>query len=151
MEEVNYQNFIQKSAHPCICFTTLFFKGFGISAYIFLGLLLTEELNFVLISLAAAFDFWFIKQIAGRKLVKLHWELTSESAWDAKYISAEADSINWIDEKTFWYSLYICPIVWLAFGSFSILSFNIFWTCNCALWFILSTLNLYHFRNCSHS
>lgn len=62
------------SAHPSTLFFYLIFKAAALGIYIFGWLFTTQYiLSFVAIILCLAFDFWTVKNIAGRLLVGLRY------------------------------------------------------------------------------
>jgi hypothetical protein len=72
-----------------------------------------------------AIDFYYLKNIAGRRLVGLRWwnevnSHTGESHW--VFESADSDrQINATDRRFFWLALYAQPALWVVMGIVAIL------------------------------
>ncbi|KAF1812142.1 golgi apparatus membrane protein-like protein tvp23 [Eremomyces bilateralis CBS 781.70] len=110
------------SSHPI---TLLCFLGFRISSlfvYLF-GLFFTDNfvLMFIITVLLLAADFYYSKNIAGRRLVGLRWwnevdPQTGDSHWVFESADPEARSVNATDKRFFWLALYVQPVLWVAFA-----------------------------------
>ena len=77
-------------------------------------------------------DFYYVKNIAGRRLVGLRWwnevnAQSGESNW--VFESAEQDSrvINATDKRFFWLAVYVQPVSWVALGIVAIVKFEFIW------------------------
>ena len=80
-----------------------------------------KVLVFILTLLLLSIDFYYLKNIAGRRLVGLRWwnevnTATGDSHW--VYESAEGTGrvINATDKRFFWLSMYIAPVLWVGLG-----------------------------------
>lgn len=87
---------------------------------------------FIIIILILAADFYYLKNIAGRRLVGLRWwnEVDPETG-DSKWVFESSDPnvkvINPTDSRFFWMSLYVQPVIWVAFAFFAIFSLSPLW------------------------
>ncbi|KFZ03909.1 hypothetical protein V502_10562 [Pseudogymnoascus sp. VKM F-4520 (FW-2644)] len=100
------------SAHPI---TLLWFLGFRISSllvYLF-GLLFTSNfvLIFIITILLLAADFYYLKNIAGRRLVGLRWwNEVDVSTGDSQWVFESADPatkvVNATDSRFFWLAIH---------------------------------------------
>lgn len=99
-----------------------------------LGLLFTGNyvLVFIITIVILAMDFYYLKNIAGRRLVGLRWwnevnGQSGESNW--VFESAEPDSrqINATDKRFFWLAVYAQPVSWVALGIVAIVKFEFIW------------------------
>lgn len=139
------------SAHPI---TLLIFLGFRLGAllmYLF-GVLFINNLYvepagagypfirtpsnhkhsiliFILTLLLLSADFYYLKNIAGRRLVGLRWwnEVNSTSG-DSHWVFESADpntrTVTATDKRFFWLSLYVAPALWIALGILAIVRLN---------------------------
>jgi len=115
------------SSHPI---TLLCFLGFRISSLLvyILGVLFTSNfiLVFILTVILLAVDFYYIKNIAGRRLVGLRWwnevnHQTGETHWVFESADPESRSINATDKRFFWIALYAQPALWIVMGVVAII------------------------------
>ncbi|MCJ1316706.1 Golgi apparatus membrane protein tvp23, partial [Xylographa vitiligo] len=117
------------SSHPV---TLLCFLGFRISSllvYLFGGLFVKDNfvLIFILTILLLAADFYYLKNIAGRRLVGLRWwnevdPASGSSTWVFESSPAGAGNSNKTDSRFFWLALYVQPVLWAGLGVLYILS-----------------------------
>eukprot|EP01132_Coremiostelium_polycephalum_P001000 gene1000-1269_t len=138
--------------HPIALFFHFFFKAIAIGVYIFtyfipFGFVIT----FIIVTIAAAFDFWTVKNVTGRLLVGLRWwNQINESDGSNKWIFESVNNksqINPSESYLFWGGIIITPIVWGVFAIFSILKFG--WLIVDIICFILSGANLIGYIKCA--
>lgn len=93
-----------------------------------LGLWFTS--NFILVFVGTvvllSFDFYYLKNIAGRRLVGLRWwnevnPQTGESHWVFESADPETRQINATDRRFFWLALYAQPALWVVLGAVAII------------------------------
>ncbi|CAO1598217.1 Golgi apparatus membrane protein tvp23 [Xanthoria calcicola] len=149
------------SSHPI---TLLFFLGFRISSLLFyiLGSLFTKNfiLVFIVTILLLAADFYYLKNIAGRRLVGLRWwnEVNTASG-DSHWVfesqdrsgSAEsgAPSQNATDKRFFWLALYAQPAWWVVLAIVSVVRLlNPIWLSLIVIALILTITNTLAFSRC---
>lgn len=77
-------------------------------------------------------DFYYLKNIAGRRLVGLRWwnevnSQTGESNWVFESAEPESRVINATDKRFFWLAVYAQPVSWVAFGIVAIVKFEFIW------------------------
>lgn len=81
---------------------------------------------FTLLLLSA--DFYYLKNIAGRRLVGLRWwnEVDTNSG-DSKWVFESSDpnvrTVTATDKRFFWLSLYITPALWVGLAILAIVRF----------------------------
>jgi len=86
-------------------------------------------LIFILTLLLLSADFYYLKNIAGRRLVGLRWwnEVNTTSG-DSQWVFESADpntrTITATDKRFFWLSLYVAPALWIALGILAIVRLN---------------------------
>ncbi|KAL8972536.1 MAG: hypothetical protein Q9197_002727 [Variospora fuerteventurae] len=149
------------SSHPI---TLLFFLGFRISSlfiYLF-GSIFTENfiLVFILTILLLAADFYYLKNIAGRRLVGLRWwnevdAASGDSHWvfesqdRSGSVESGAPSQNATDRRFFWLALYAQPALWLALAVVSVVRLlNPIWLSLIVIALILTITNTLAFSRC---
>lgn len=142
------------SSHPI---TLLCFLGFRISSllvYLF-GLLFTKNfvLIFIITILLLAVDFYYLKNIAGRRLVGLRWwnEVNPQSG-DSHWVFESSDPltkvINSTDSRFFWIALYSQPLFWIGLAFVAIFRFEFIWLILVAIALCLTVTNTLAFSRC---
>lgn len=103
-----------------------------------LGLLFTSNfvLIFIITILLLAADFYYLKNIAGRRLVGLRWwnEVNAQSG-DSHWVFESAPQpnepggklVNATDKRFFWLALYAQPALWVALAIVAIVRFEFIW------------------------
>jgi len=136
------------SAHPI---TLLCYLGFRISSllmYLF-GVLFIKNfvLVFILTLILLAIDFYYLKNIAGRRLVGLRWwnevnTETGESHWVFESSSPETRTINATDKRFFWLTMYLVPALWVGLAILAIVRLiGVIWLVIVAIALILTITN----------
>ncbi|KAF2154626.1 DUF846-domain-containing protein [Myriangium duriaei CBS 260.36] len=142
------------STHPI---TLLCFLGFRIASvlvYIF-GLLFTDNyvLVFILTILLLAADFYYLKNIAGRRLVGLRWwnEVvpgSGDSHWVFESAEEGSRTVNKTDHRFFWMALYAVPVAWVALAIVAIVRFKFMWLSCVVIALVLTITNTVAFSRC---
>ncbi|TVY13310.1 Golgi apparatus membrane protein TVP23 [Lachnellula arida] len=107
------------SSHPI---TLLWFLAFRICIV----------LIFIITILLLAADFYYLKNIAGRRLVGLRWwnevnPQTGDSHWVFESSDPSTKVINATDKRFFWMALYSQPLLWVALAVVAIFRFEVIW------------------------
>jgi hypothetical protein len=89
-------------------------------------------LIFIITILLVAVDFYYLKNIAGRRLVGLRWwnevnPQTGESHWVFESSDPATKTINATDSRFFWIALYSQPLLWVALAFVAVFSFEPIW------------------------
>ena len=89
-------------------------------------------LIFIITILLLAADFYYLKNIAGRRLVGLRWwnevdPQTGDSHWVFESSDPAVKVINATDSRFFWIALYSQPLLWVALAFVAIFSFEFIW------------------------
>ena len=89
-------------------------------------------LIFILTILLLAADFYYLKNIAGRRLVGLRWWnevdiATGDSKWVFESAEGRGDTGNRTDSRFFWLALYAQPAWWVLLAVWSLVSFRWTW------------------------
>ncbi|RAL01100.1 DUF846 domain-containing protein [Aspergillus ibericus CBS 121593] len=143
------------SAHPI---TLMFFLGFRISAllmYLF-GVLFIKNfvLVFILTLLLLSADFYYLKNIAGRRLVGLRWwnevnTSTGDSHWVFESSDPTTRAIAATDKRFFWLSLYVAPALWIGLAVLAIIRLSsVIWLSLVAIALALTITNTVAFSRC---
>ncbi|GAM36328.1 clathrin-coated vesicle protein [Talaromyces pinophilus] len=143
------------SAHPI---TLLFFLGFRIGSllmYLF-GVLFIDNfvLVFIITLLLLSADFYYLKNIAGRRLVGLRWwnevnTSSGESHWVFESSDPNTRTINATDKRFFWLSLYATPALWIGLAILAIVRLqNVIWLSLVAIALVLTVTNTLAFSRC---
>ncbi|PSN69786.1 golgi apparatus membrane protein-like protein tvp23 [Corynespora cassiicola Philippines] len=143
------------SSHPITLITFLFFRISSLLVYLF-GLRLFTS-NFVLIFIVTilllATDFYYLKNIAGRRLVGLRWwnEVDSSSG-DSRWVFESADpetrDQNATDRRFFWIALYAQPVLWILLAIVALVSFEFIWLTLVVIALVLTVTNTLAFSRC---
>ncbi|TVY84997.1 Golgi apparatus membrane protein TVP23 [Lachnellula suecica] len=142
------------SSHPI---TLLWFLAFRISSlliYLF-GLLFTKNfvLIFIITILLLAADFYYLKNIAGRRLVGLRWwnevnPQTGDSHWVFESSDPSTKVISATDKRFFWMALYSQPLLWVALAIVAIFRFEFIWLTLVVIALSLTVTNTLAFSRC---
>ncbi|KAI2828082.1 hypothetical protein CBS12448_7215 [Aspergillus niger] len=143
------------SAHPI---TLLFFLGFRIGAllmYLF-GVLFIKNfvLVFIITLLILSADFYYLKNIAGRRLVGLRWwNEVNTSSGDSTWVFESSDpttrTITATDKRFFWLSLYVTPALWIGLAILAIIRLSsVLWLSLVAIALALTITNTVAFSRC---
>lgn len=147
-----------KIKHPVASFFHLFFRVTAIMVYLLCGSVGGSFIAcMVTIILLLSCDFWTVKNITGRLMVGLrwwnqvdddgknHWVFESRKAGGNQ--SSASRSSN-AESRIFWLGLIICPVVWVIFAFFTLVSFKIKWLAVVILGVVLQGANLYGYVRC---
>ncbi|RPA89917.1 DUF846-domain-containing protein [Choiromyces venosus 120613-1] len=115
------------SAHPLTLGFFLAFRLASIFTYLF-GLCV---LIFIIVILLLAADFYYCKNIAGRRLVGLRWwnetnPETGEQTWVFES-PGETRQISATDSRFFWLTIYAVPLLWVFLAVIAIVRFEFIW------------------------
>ena len=151
-EHSGLSGFLKRSAHPVAIVFHFLFKILGITCYFFLGLIVSNStLEFIIMVLLAAFDFWTVQNVTGRLLVGLRWrnrvKEDGSEEWVFESLNEDAQS-NKGDLYAFWLGLLVAPLVWGIFLVANVLSLEPFESVLMLVCFILSGANLYGYYKC---
>jgi hypothetical protein len=89
-------------------------------------------LIFIITILLLATDFYYLKNIAGRRLVGLRWwnevdTSTGDSRWVFESADPESREQNATDKRFFWIALYAQPVLWILLAVVALVSFEFIW------------------------
>jgi hypothetical protein len=87
---------------------------------------------FIITILLLAADFYYIKNIAGRRLVGLRWwnevdAQTGDSQWVFESSEPGTKTINPTDSRFFWLALYIQPMLWVLMAILALVRLQFLW------------------------
>ncbi|KAF4124048.1 Eukaryotic protein of unknown function (DUF846) [Geosmithia morbida] len=142
------------SSHPI---TLLTFLGFRISSVViyFLGLWVIKSMImiFIITILLLAADFYYLKNIAGRRLVGLRWwNEVDPSSGDSKWVFESSDpatkTINATDSRFFWMALYVQPVLWFVMAILALVRLQFLWLPLVVIALVLTSINTLAFSRC---
>jgi hypothetical protein len=89
-------------------------------------------LIFIITILLLATDFYYLKNIAGRRLVGLRWwnevdTSTGDSRWVFESADPEVRQINATDKRFFWIALYAQPVLWVLLAVVALVGLEFIW------------------------
>ncbi|TGZ81872.1 DUF846-domain-containing protein [Ascodesmis nigricans] len=133
------------SSHPITLCTFLAFRLASIFTYLF-GLWFSQNfvLIFIIVILLLAADFYYCKNIAGRRLVGLRWWNEATEEGDSKWVFESSDGsrqINATDSRFFWTALYAAPVLWALLAIVAIVRFEFIWLSLVVIAVILCSTN----------
>ncbi|KAF2855444.1 golgi apparatus membrane protein-like protein tvp23 [Plenodomus tracheiphilus IPT5] len=143
------------SSHPITLLTFLFFRISSLLVYL-LGLRLLTS-NFVLIFIVTilllAIDFYYLKNIAGRRLVGLRWwnevdSQTGDGRWVFESADPETRDVNATDKRFFWLALYAQPVLWIVLAIVALVSLQFIWLTLVVIALVLTITNTLAFSRC---
>lgn len=113
-------------------------------------------LIFIITVLLLAADFYYLKNIAGRRLVGLRWWNEADLSSDANgathwvFESAEPGSrvINATDKRFFWLALYAQPLLWTLLAVVAIFKFQFISLSLVVIALVLTITNTLAFSRC---
>ncbi|KAL7628383.1 Golgi apparatus membrane protein tvp23 [Parahypoxylon ruwenzoriense] len=128
------------SSHPITLLTFLAFRIFpnpphpaSLLVYLF-GVIFTDNmvLIFIVTILLLAADFYYLKNIAGRRLVGLRWwnevdPSTGDSRWVFESSDPNTRVINATDSRFFWLAIYAQPVLWVALAILALVRLKFMW------------------------
>ncbi|EMF10832.1 DUF846-domain-containing protein [Sphaerulina musiva SO2202] len=146
------------SAHPITLLTFLSFRIASLLVYL-LGMLFTSNfvMIFIITIILLAMDFYYLKNIAGRRLVGLRWwnEVNGQSG-DSHWVFESAPQanepggkiVNATDKRFFWLALYAQPALWVALAVVALVKFMFVWLTLVAIAMVLTITNTLAFSRC---
>ncbi|KAK7755502.1 Golgi apparatus membrane protein tvp23 [Diatrype stigma] len=142
------------SSHPITLLTFLAFRISSLLVYLF-GVIFTDNMVmiFIITILLLATDFYYLKNIAGRRLVGLRWwnevdPSSGESHWVFESSEPGTKDVNPTDSRFFWLAIYSQPILWVALAILAILRFKFMWLPLVAIALTLTVTNTLAFSRC---
>ncbi len=92
----------------------------------------SSVLIFIITILLLAVDFYYLKNIAGRRLVGLRWwnevdPQTGDSHWVFESSDPAVKVISPTDNRFFWLALYSQPVLWVVLAVVAIFRFHFIW------------------------
>ncbi|KAI1655252.1 DUF846-domain-containing protein [Daldinia decipiens] len=142
------------SSHPITLLTFLAFRISSLLVYLF-GVIFTDNmvLIFIITILLLAADFYYLKNIAGRRLVGLRWwNEVDPSSGDSRWVFESSDpavrTINATDSRFFWLAIYAQPVLWVALAILAFVRLKFMWLPLVAIAISLTITNSLAFSRC---
>ncbi|KAF9876455.1 golgi apparatus membrane protein tvp23 [Colletotrichum karsti] len=142
------------SSHPITLLTFLTFRISSVLVY-FLGLWIIKSMImiFIITILLLAADFYYLKNIAGRRLVGLRWwnevdPQTGDSQWVFESSEPGTKTVNATDSRFFWLALYVQPVLWILLAIFALVRLQFLWLPLVVIALVLTIMNAMAFSRC---
>ncbi|KJZ72597.1 Golgi apparatus membrane protein TVP23 [Hirsutella minnesotensis 3608] len=121
----------------------------------FLGLWIIKSMImiFIITILLLAADFYYLKNIAGRRLVGLRWwnevdPQTGDSKWVFESSDPAVRTINATDSRFFWLALYVQPVLWVVMAVLALVGLQFLWLPLVVIALVLTIMNTLAFSRC---
>jgi hypothetical protein len=115
-----------RGKHPAAAFFQLIFKLTAALVYLFGTLFGGSFIGvFIAVVLLLAADFWTVKNVTGRLMVRLRWwnRISEDGVSEWVFEShPDATSVDGFDSYFFWVTTYGAVVVWMAFLVFTLMS-----------------------------
>ncbi|KAI5466175.1 hypothetical protein BGZ63DRAFT_125025 [Mariannaea sp. PMI_226] len=135
------------SSHPITLLTFLAFRISSVLIY-FLGLWVIHSMImiFIITILLLAADFYYLKNIAGRRLVGLRWwnevdPQTGDSHWVFESSEPGTKVISPTDSRFFWLALYVQPMLWVLMFILALVRLQFLWLPLVIIALVLTIMN----------
>ncbi|KAJ4295734.1 Golgi apparatus membrane protein tvp23 [Collariella sp. IMI 366227] len=135
------------SSHPITLLTFLAFRLSSLFVYLF-GMFIIKNLvtTFIITILLLAADFYYLKNIAGRRLVGLRWwnevdPATGDSHWVFESSEPGTKVVNPTDSRFFWLAM-------VALAFVALFTFRFIWLPLVAIAVVLTVTNTLAFSRC---
>jgi len=108
---------------------------------------------FIITILLLAADFYYLKNIAGRRLVGLRWwnevdPQTGESKWVFESSDPSTKTVNATDSRFFWLALYVQPVLWVVMFVLALVRLQFLWLPLVVIALVLTVMNTLAFSRC---
>ncbi|KAF4974436.1 hypothetical protein FZEAL_8658 [Fusarium zealandicum] len=108
---------------------------------------------FIITNLLLAADFYYIKNIAGRRLVGLRWwnevdPQTGDSQWVFESSEPGTKVVNATDSRFFWLALYVQPVLWVVMAILALVRLQFVWLPLVIIALVLTIMNTLAFSRC---
>ncbi|KAI6348476.1 Golgi apparatus membrane protein tvp23 [Pyricularia grisea] len=142
------------SSHPITLLTFLAFRVASLLVYLF-GLIFIDNMVmiFIITILLLAADFYYLKNIAGRRLVGLRWwnevdPQSGDSHWVFESSEPGTKTINPTDSRFFWLAIYAQPLLWIGLAVLALVRLKFIWLPLVAIALVLTITNSLAFSRC---
>ncbi|KAK6588417.1 FAM18-like protein [Cryptosporidium xiaoi] len=157
-------NFLGSTSHPTICLFHVIFKILSFISFMFGPLFFhffsknSFILSFSLTSILLSLDFWTVKNVTGRILIRMRWwyEISKdgETIWmfetDNQSETKNGGSSS-ADKSIFWGVTYIWTFIWISIFILQVVSFKLKWMSLSIIAITLSCTNLIGYTKCAGS
>ncbi|KAH7650050.1 FAM18-like protein [Cryptosporidium bovis] len=157
-------SFLGSTSHPTICLFHVIFKILSFISFMFGPLFFhffsknSFILSFSLTSILLSLDFWTVKNVTGRILIRMRWwyEISKdgETIWmfetDNQSETKNGGSSS-ADKSIFWGVTYIWTFIWISIFILQVVSFKLKWMSLSIIAITLSFTNLIGYTKCAGS
>jgi len=142
--------------HPITVFFHVTFKVLPIILYILMkaGWILKDNfvLQFIILILLEAADFWTTKNVSGRLLVGLRWwhyvQADGSNIWVFESSKEQGTLINSIEGIIFWGALVGAVPIWIILGIVDVFGFEFIWLFVVIVSILLLVANIFGYAKC---
>ena len=108
---------------------------------------------FIITILLLAADFYYLKNIAGRRLVGLRWwNEVDPSSGSSKWVFESSDpstkTVNATESRFFWLALYVQPVLWVVMAILALVRLQFLWLPLVVIALVLTVMNTLAFSRC---
>ncbi|KRZ70987.1 Golgi apparatus membrane protein TVP23 -like protein B [Trichinella papuae] len=140
------------SRQPAVVAFHYLFRTIALLVYMFSewvsGSFIISCLSIIIFS---SVDFWTVKNITGRKLVRLRWwnvvDENGNSVWKFE-AKQDPDNINPVESQLFWAGLLVFPLLWIIFILVTFFTLKWNWMMICMFALSMTGTNLYGYLRC---
>ncbi|EGD82276.1 hypothetical protein PTSG_02946 [Salpingoeca rosetta] len=141
--------------HPRVVFFHMLFKLGALLTYIFCTVFSSSFIiNFIVITVLIACDFWMVKNVSGRFLVGLRWwnQIDDEGNSKWRFESRKGgDPPDASESRLFWWSLYIFTFIWGVLGFFALIRLRLSYLLVVVIAILLNSSNVVGYRKCQRN
>eukprot|EP00043_Microstomoeca_roanoka_P028000 m.16595 g.16595 ORF g.16595 m.16595 type:complete len:193 (-) comp8115_c0_seq1:3161-3739(-) len=138
--------------HPHVVFFHVLFKMAALLSYIFCTVFSSSFIiNFIVIVVLVALDFWTVKNVSGRFLVGLRWWNHIDEDGKSKWLFESrkgGEPPEPAETRLFWWSLYLFTLMWALLGLFALIRLKISYLLIVILAVMLNMSNVVGYRKC---
>lgn len=138
--------------HPFVVLFHLIFRTSAILVYMFFSWFISSfVVNFVVIVVLLAMDFWTVKNVSGRLLAGLRWWNYIDEDGNSHWVyeaSKKTNKYSATEIRLFWMTLIIYPVIWCAFLFVTLFRLEFAWFMVVLVSLILNGANLFGYVRC---
>ncbi|KRY50399.1 Golgi apparatus membrane protein TVP23 -like protein B [Trichinella britovi] len=142
----------KRCRQPAIVAFHYLFRTIALLVYVFSewvsGSFIVSCLSIIIFS---SVDFWTVKNITGRKLVRLRWwnvvDENGNSIWKFE-AKQDPENINPVESQFFWAGLLVFPLLWIIFILVTFFTLKWNWMMICIFALSMTGTNLYGYLRC---
>ena len=151
-QESMFPGVIAQSSSPMTAAIHIILKIAIVAAYLILPFITTPFNVLMIVVIAAAVDFWIVKNLSGRLLVGLRWWIdfneSGEETWKSE-CKVDERSNSAASDKAFWWTMVLFTLIWVLLSVINVLKIDLTQITICLFCLSLLAFNLYSYYRCS--